>query len=263
MTRLRDRMNPLSRLRYLAWRSGMFGDDVTVRLATGERLLLQKSMPFALGVGHEIFVRNAYWPPREINPSSIRRIIDIGANVGFSIAYWAARFPDAQIEAIEPLPAHVAALRRIVSLNRCADRTTIHAAAVGVVAGFCEMTIAGDCSQFFRERHAQESGAQAHRVQVPVIDIFELIGSTHVDLLKIDCEGAEYEIMMDARFGALDVDNLVLEWHATEEHPEAERDIRGRLHELGWSVDAVADAGLEVAKGVGISGVGMFWGFRR
>jgi FkbM family methyltransferase len=220
-------------------------------------------MPFALGVGHEIFVRNAYRPPREIDPSSIRRIVDIGANVGFSIAYWAARFPEAQIEAIEPLPAHVAALRRIVDLNHCADRTTIHAAAAGVAAGVCEMTDAGDCSQVFRERDAEESGDRAHRVKVPVIDIFELIRSTHVDLLKIDCEGAEYEIMMDPRFGALDVDNLVLEWHATEEHPEAERDIEARLRELGWSLDAVADAGLEVAKGVGISRVGMFWGFRR
>ena len=57
MTRLRDLMTPASKGRYLLWRTGLLGDAVTVRLASGERIVLQRSMHMGLNVAYEIFRR--------------------------------------------------------------------------------------------------------------------------------------------------------------------------------------------------------------
>jgi FkbM family methyltransferase len=263
MNRLRDYMTPMSKLRYLAWRASLLGDEVTVQLTTGEWLILQKSMQFGLGVGYEIVVEGSYRPPRPIDPGLIRRIVDVGANVGFTVAYWAARFPEARIEAVEPLPAHVEALRRIVRLNHCEDRTTIHAAAAGIAAGVCEMVSAGVCSTVIGPREPEGAAASLERIAVPVVDIFELIGSAHIDLLKIDCEGAEYDILMDPRFRALDADNLVMEWHATEEHPEADSDLISRLRDLQWVVEPISSSSVKNLDGLGFLRAGMAWGFRQ
>ena len=263
MTRLRDQMQPASKLRYLAWRAGLLGDEVIVCLATGERLLLQKSMLFGLGVAYEIFVEEAYRPPRAIVPGLIRRIVDIGANVGLTICYWAVRFPNAQIDAIEPFPAHLATLRKTIRLNNLDRRVTVYPVAAGVSAGVCEVVNAGVCSTVVGERHLLGAAANLERSRVPVVDIFEMIGSSHVDLLKIDCEGAEHEILMDSRFGNLDVDNLVLEWHATEEHPEADRDIIARLRGLQWAVEPISNDSVNTLDGLGCLRAGMLWGFRR
>jgi hypothetical protein len=125
------------------------------------------------------------------------------------------------------------------------------------------MVNAGVRSTVLRGRQPRGVAARLEQIQVPVVDIFELIGSIHIDLLKIDCEGAEYEILMDPRFGALDANNLVLEWHATEEHPAAERDIIGRLRELNWTVDPISHANVKVLDGFGVLRVGMLWAFRQ
>ncbi len=250
-------MTLINKLRYGAWRAGLTGDEVVVRLASGERLLLQKSMPFGLGVAYEIFVAEIYRRAREISRDSMRLIVDIGANVGFTVAYWATRFPEAEIEAIEPLPAHVASLRRTVKLNGCEGRTTIHAAAAGLSAAVCEMVNLGDCSTVAGEGYAQ--AATAERIKVPVVDIFALIKARHIDLLKIDCEGAEYEILMDPRFGRVDAGNMILEWHATDRHPEADRDIAARLRELKWSVESNSEATVRNFDGLGRVRAGMYW----
>jgi hypothetical protein len=81
----------------------------------------------------------------------------------------------------------------------------------------------------------------------------------HIDLLKIDCEGAEYEILMDPRFAGLDADNLVLEWHATDLHPQADRDITARLRELKWTVEPVSSDTVRDYNGFGSVRAGMLW----
>ena len=263
MTRLRDRMTAASKLRYLAWRAGLLGDQVAIRLTTGETLVLLKSVRFALGVAYEVFVSEIYRSPRPIAADSVRRIIDVGANVGFTISYWAAKFPNAHIDAIEPVPAHLAALRKAVRINHLDRRVTVHPVAVGVAAGVCEMVNAGTSSTMVRERRSPDAIANLERFQVPVVDIFELIQPAHVDLLKVDCEGAEYDILMDPRFAAIDVDNLVLEWHATEEHPEADREIMERLRELDWTIQPISSDTVENQRELGLLRVGMLWGYRR
>jgi len=60
-----------------------------------------------------------------------------------------------------------------------------------------------------------------------------------IDLLKLDCEGSEYGIIMDPRFEELHLNCLVLEWHLTPRRPHADREILQHLRALGWQVESV------------------------
>jgi FkbM family methyltransferase len=260
--KLRDRMTPLSQMRYLAWRAGLLGDEVEVRLSTGQRLLLQKSMMLGLAVAYEIFVMDTYRCPRELSPQSVRRIVDVGANVGYSVTYWSSNFPTASIEAFEPHPEHLRLLRRSLRINRIEARVNVHPVAVGQAAGTFELIDAGTASAI-AHRGAALNGDTSRRLQVEVVDFFHAIKDLQIDLLKLDCEGAEYDILMDPRFAEINARNLVMEWHSTAAHPDACAELSARLRELEWDVQPGKIAHVEMLEGLGMLGAGILWAFRQ
>jgi FkbM family methyltransferase len=187
--------------------------------------------------------------------------VDVGSNVGYSIIDWASRFPDARIEAFEPHPAHLDRLRRTVALNGLKDRVTIHPQAAGTVSGTSELADMGVSSALVE---GPACAAAKHKVvQVEVVDFFEVIGNTRIDLLKLDCEGAEFDLLMDPRFAQLNVRNLVMEWHETPAHPKAEQDLSLRLRNLGWELQKLPETVSGPIHGTDLMRVGMLWAFRR
>src|ERR1700677_3063177 len=235
MMRLRDKLTWPSRLRYLMWRMGAWGREVTVRLTSGERFILS-GFPLELNAAYEIFVAEAYRYPRPVDSSAVKTIVDVGSNVGYSIIYWARHFPASRIEAFEPHPAHLERLERSVALNGLNGRVTIHAQAAGTAHGAAELTDLGTASAVLAAGQSGEAGG-ARVIPIKVVDFFEVVGNARIDLLKLDCEGAEFDLLMDPRFAKLKVRNLVMEWHETANHPTAERDLCERLGELGWELE--------------------------
>ncbi len=259
--RLRDLMTTSSKLRYLAWRAGVLGDEIEVRFAGGERLLFQRSIMPGVSVAYEIFVLDTYRCPRELSPANIRRIVDVGANVGYSAIYLAAKFPSAIIDAFEPHPRHLEILRRSLRINRIEERVRVYPVAVGIANGTCELIDAGPATGIAKYS-AVLAPSDCGRVQAEVVDFFEVLSSGPIDLLKLDCEGAEYEILMDPRFRDLPIRNLVMEWHATEEHHEAQRDLSERLHDLGWQIQSGTIENVATLDGSAVLREGVLWGFR-
>jgi FkbM family methyltransferase len=153
-------------------------------------------------------------------------VVDVGANVGYSVVYFARLFPQAKIIAIEPNPINLKALTRNVELNALQNRVIVLKVAAGTSDGTIYLVDRGAAS--FTTADVELSG-----VKVSVADIFKQLAAERIDVLKIDCEGAEYPIIMDDRFAALEAATLLLEWHATEEHPAANREIHDRLWRTG------------------------------
>ena len=108
-------------------------------LEIGLRRGLVAHVPGALmSAFDEVFLRevygNALRPP--LGPAPV--VIDIGANAGFFSLQVFARHPDARVIAFEPLPAHVALLRRQLERNPGLD-LTIDPRAVCASAGTVEI----------------------------------------------------------------------------------------------------------------------------
>jgi FkbM family methyltransferase len=126
-----------------------------------------------------------------------RTYINIGANVGaFDVAVHHRWGPGTKGIAIEMNPWTSARLASNLHFNRLDTR--VIAAAVAGAAGTAEIDVtrSGPAQSLY-----QSKGAEADRVAVRVMrlaDIPNPIESDAVDLLKVDCEGAEYDIFGQA-----------------------------------------------------------------
>ena len=253
-------MTPTSRLRYLAWRAFGVPETLNVRLTAGQHLLLRREPAREpaddAGVAREIFIDEPYRSPRRIDRSSVKRVVDVGANVGYSILYFLSQYPQASIDAFEPHPLHCAQIESHLRANRDCRRVHIHPVAAGLKAGSSKLTDADVGS------HLVSSAAAG--LTVEVVDFFAWAGSSEIDLLKLDCEGTEYDLIMDERFRTLKAKTIVLEWHATETHPEAEREILKRLESLGFEIVPISRGDNEtLRRHFGLRAVGVAWAYRQ
>ena len=234
-----------SRVRYMAWRLSRRRGSVTLRLAQGPAILLRA--PSAgnndYGVAYEIFVYRYYQCPRPLPTDTIRRVVDLGANVGFSCLYWLTQFPRAEMVALEPHPGHFAQCKANLAMNGMLPRVELHQAAAGTARRQITLSDAGTSSSVM--------GADcASGIAAEMLDIFGLLAGRPVDLLKLDIEGGEYAILEDPRFAALNVPYLVMEWHGGP----ADRDrCLSRFGALNYETLQLFDNG----------SYGMLWAFRR
>jgi FkbM family methyltransferase len=158
------------------------------------------------------------------------KVADLGANIGLFGAWILARFPEAEIVALEPDPANAALHRTTIAENgRSATWQLLEAGA---------MTQSG-AVRFSAGRFALSHLAAADEpgFEVEGVDVFPLLDD--VDLLKIDIEGAEWPILQDPRFRALGATAVVLEYHP-EGSPAPEPDLAAEslLREAGFTVAA-------------------------
>ncbi len=138
-----------------------------------------------------------------------RLIIDGGANVGYSTAFFAQRFPDATVMAIEPSGDNVAMLRA-----NCAGLDNVTVIEGGLWPVSCRLRIANpqDPAWSFRCEQAPDDAADAFPAY-SIEDVISRSGRERCDLLKLDVEGAEeYLFAQPGKWLSL-VDILLIEVH--------------------------------------------------
>jgi FkbM family methyltransferase len=133
-----------------------------------------------------------YWVPPEVAPSVI---MDIGGNIGLTTLYLSHLFPEARIHTFEPVPDNYALLRKNTTH---VSRVISYPVALGAEDGTTTVTASteagneGGYSMYGLEGDEQLS--QTIEVR-GVAAMMREIGLTQVDLIKIDTEGAEYDIL--------------------------------------------------------------------
>ncbi len=141
----------------------------------------------------EIFVDRCY---DLILDQSAPVILDIGANSGLFALRLKQLYPSAKIACYEPFPPNFAQLQNTIALNKL-DSVTPLQKAVGARAGHAKLFIhkrnMGGHSFFAGE------ALNTDHVDVEVVDLPSILGDLRqdVDLLKLDCEGAEFDILMN------------------------------------------------------------------
>lgn len=224
----RSLLRPASRLKYLFWRLSARKWEIEVAFNSGTRIKLRRAgRNFNdYGVAYEVFVFRYYECPVPVEASNVKVIVDLGAHVGFSCLYWANKYPHSSILAFEPHPIHSEILLEHVALNAISHRVDVRRGAAGIALGEAVLSDAGSSSSIVKGR--------LKGIRVPVYDVFSEISSRPIDILKIDIEGSEYPLLSDRRFATLDVALIVLEWHATNDHPNGREWCLKRFAELGY-----------------------------
>jgi FkbM family methyltransferase len=142
-----------------------------------------------------------------------RLIIDCGANVGYSSAYFLTRFPHSHVIAVEPDIDNFDLLRTNLAPygERCRlVNSAVWSKSTGLM--FVEATLRGpECSRRVRESSGDEKPSMI------ATDIRRLLmesGFDRISILKIDIEGSEIELFSSNYSEWLPwVDHLVIELH--------------------------------------------------
>jgi FkbM family methyltransferase len=160
----------------------------------------------------QVFVRREY-------DFEVRRrpgvIVDAGANIGLASIFFANTYPEARIVAIEPddtnfelLERNTAPYKNITPVRGALwhEDATIDLVDPGL-GKWGLMTQARDGSE-------QRLGELLHQVRGMTVDtIMREHGLDHVDIFKIDIEGAEREVFRDSSSWISKVDSLIVELH--------------------------------------------------
>lgn len=142
-------------------------------------------------------------------------VVDVGAHIGIVSIYLAKRFPGIKVLALEPVPENYARLCRNIEANGVSDSvTTIPMAVTGDGRG---LNIAGDLSLNSGGVSAYGAGDNSYSVaSITLARLLEAQGIDRVALLKIDCEGSEYEILTPDVLAK--VDRIRGEFHRIPDH---------------------------------------------
>lgn len=128
-------------------------------------------------------------------------ILDIGANGGYFSLFAVSRFPHARVIAFEPIAVNYRQLERNRNLNP-KSRIEIFPFAVAGYSG--EITLSLNAQDPFTTSATVYQGNDSQNldhIKVPcksLADIFKEQGIEKCDLVKMDCEGAEFDILYSA-----------------------------------------------------------------
>ena len=132
-------------------------------------------------------------------PTPPRTVIDGGANVGAAAVYFAHRYPEARIAAVEPDPENVDLLRRNVAL---------YPGVRPIQAGLWALLNPAD-RPWDRRVGEGAGGIPALTVE----DVMDALGGGPLDLLKLDIEGAEVEVFRSSAAWIGRVGTIIVETH--------------------------------------------------
>lgn len=216
----------------------------------------------------EVFRFGAYDPPAPIRRAMAElrqtpRVLDLGGHVGFFGLYMRSLFGRSLVTSFEPDPGNASTLRRCIALNGLQDSwevieacaasregtvdfvSSFHLSRVGPPADDALDRLQrgiGDAFPFLEGTPLLEPKAQ----RVACLDVFPFLAD--VDLVKIDIEGAEWEIMADERFAHIGARAIVLEYHpAYLIDADAEATVARALQRAGFTISDVkrtVDAGV-------------------
>lgn len=164
-------------------------------------------------------------------------VIDCGANIGYTALWYKRQHPNARIVAFEPDRLFAPMLRRNLARNLSHDRAgdvEVIEAAAWIADGHADwIAHESDGSRLALPGHGDEATRVATVDLARVLDTF-----ARVDLLKIDIEGAEFDVVPHLAGHLANVRRVLVECHlASQSH----------YRQLARIIDTLASAGFTIA----------------
>ncbi len=164
-------------------------------------------------------------------------IIDVGANVGYFSAFSFTRFPKARVISVEPIPKNLALLKA----NRHRNQGKNWELVEGVMSnetGSIEITF-DDTDDFSTSASVVGLDDGEDRLEVQAFSLEDFLGKhrmKQVDILKLDCEGSEYNILYGSDTETLQrVHFITMETHELDGERNTAKMIRF-LEKNDWTV---------------------------
>lgn len=176
---------------------------VKIHKLFGRSIFFSDSIQLVNGLS-EIFIEQLY---NQELCSSKPYIIDCGANIGLSIIYMKEKFPSAKILAFEPDDTNYLLLSRNIDSFFYKD---VELRKEAVWTNDTKLNFSSDASMSSKITQSSSDNS----ICVDAVRLKKFIVEP-IDFLKIDIEGAEYEVIKDIAEQLHFVKNLFIEYHGT------------------------------------------------
>ena len=172
-------------------------------------------------------------------------VVDIGAGIGDFSIYAAFGRPETKVYAFEPYPGSFLLLNENLEQNAIENVFPFQQAVWGNAGDLTLDLSVGEPLQFSSQEVVVES-AKAGQIKVHAVTLADVLVQQkldRVDLLKLDCEGAEYEILMKAPVETLmQIQRIVMEYHNVDvkhTHVQLIRFLETAGYTVSWEQNIV------------------------
>src|SRR5579872_6407506 len=185
-----------------------FGVSVVLELRNGLRYLVRPGGT-DLAVVNEAAMSNPYLGTGHIRVPEDAVVLDIGANVGDFAMQIAQVCRKGRVIAVEPVGEYTRIIA-VQSLLNGFENVTCVRAALGDHEGQMEIHVKGAHSSLYWGDHQGET----ETVRLTTLSrLMQEQGISHIDVLKLDCEGAEWDILPGAEDVLEKVRQICMEFH--------------------------------------------------
>jgi len=183
---------------------------------------------------NEVFVEEVYkFKPKSKSPI----ILDCGSNIGLSIIYFKKNYPESRIIGFEPDPDIFRMLEDNIRRFEFSNVQLINKAvwkeegeltfnSIGALGGTLDL----------EDKNAKSGDLINNKVVVKTARLKNFLVNERIDFLKIDVEGAEFEILDDCLDELDNVENLFIEYHRP----------RGSTLRVGSFIDKLENSGFKI-----------------
>jgi FkbM family methyltransferase len=206
---------------------------VDVRTADGLTITIRRNH-WDARILQEIFLTEPYLQDLSIPENAT--VVDIGGYIGDFSLYAAKRLKARKVIVYEPSPKNFEILLRNIENNHLQDRIVAINMAVSDSNEIMMDIDLPDSKQINVSAYGSHGTTPKHRV--PSVTLPGLIESHKlelIDLLKIDCEGGEYAILLNTPSHTFDrIKNIVFEYHQIDDFQRKLEAVKNKLGAAGY-----------------------------
>jgi len=173
-----------------------------------------------------VFIENKY----SLLPVEGKTVIDIGANIADSSIYFCLKGA-ARVIGLEPFPHNYVIAKKNIESNKLSTKVCLLLAGLG--PNNKNISIPPE----FSSNHESQARDFGEGIKVPILTLTDIIDKYDVSsqgiVLKMDCEGCEYESVISAPKDVLrSFDHIQIEYH------RGYKNLKEKLEECGFKVSA-------------------------
>ena len=187
---------------------------------------------------HEVFIKEDY---KLKNTTLPKNILDIGANVGYYSLYASRKYHGAKIFSFEPFPSTYSRLKDNLSTNKIENVLPFPFAVSDKKGKVNFYSIDWIGANTLNSDKFEVDNCKVTEVDcLSFSDIFEITKVDSFDLAKIDCEGSEYQILINnSDESILKIRNYIIEVHPDKTY--SVNDLIARFEKLGYKTQKRGD----------------------
>jgi FkbM family methyltransferase len=220
------------------------GEEFTFKWHSGTEVEVSNRM---MHTYKECFFDETYLKgiPAEIKSASLRNVVDIGANVGYFSLSIFSNYPDAKVYAFEPVPINY---EKLTAYKKKYPQYAWHPFNMAVTKPgetSIQLNFEEQTDDFTTSASIYEGSSSANHIEVKATNLPQIISEHNlqeIDLLKVDCEGSEYDILYNTGHEVFEkVNAIAIETHEHTTKGHDTKTLAEYIEKAGYQIKVEKD----------------------